>query len=158
MALFLRRLPVRLFRAVRRLGLLGRFSLLSLAAVAVLGLVLAHFVAQRIEHRALASAAEEAQLVTRFGITPQISGADLRAGLSQEAIDSLNQLLHAGYTSSPVEEIRIWNRGGRVVYANEHRLIGRSMRDPRMLDPALGGRTTTDVAADGDDGVDPRDR
>src|SRR5690242_19355649 len=102
----------------RRLGLLGRFSVLSLASLAVLGVLLAHYVGARIHDRALATSAQEAELVTRFGITPQISGTDLRSGLSPEAIDSLNQLLHAGFTSHPVEEIRIWNADERVVYSD----------------------------------------
>src|SRR4051794_3956713 len=136
----------RFARISRRLGLLGRFSLLSLGSLALIGLALAHFVGNGIHNRALASSAEEAELVTRFGITPQISGADLRSGLSAEAVDSLDALLHAGFTSHPVEEIRIWNAGGRVVYSNHTALIGTRWGGGGSLRAALGGKTVTRVA------------
>jgi diguanylate cyclase (GGDEF)-like protein len=139
----------------RRLGLLGRFSVLSLVSLAVIGLVLAHFVGNGIHNRALASSAQEAELVTRFGITPQISGTDLRNGLSPEAINSLDQLLHAGFTSHPVEEIRIWNADERVVYSDHTALIGRRWNSSGdWLHAALGGRTVTRIAnvADGQGG------
>src|SRR4051812_20102006 len=133
-------------RIARRLGLLGRFSVLSLVSLAVIGIALAHYVGNGIHERALASSAEEAELITRFGITPQISGADLRAGLSPEAVDSLDQLLHAGFTSRPVEEIRIWNADERVVYSDHTALIGRQWIGGGWLRAALRGKTVTRVA------------
>ncbi|MDT7561308.1 MAG: hypothetical protein QOI68_5788 [Pseudonocardiales bacterium] len=139
----------------RRLGLLGRFSVLSLASLAVIGLVLAHYVGNGIHDRALATSAQEAELVTRFGITPQISGTDLRNGLSPEAVNSLDQLLHAGFTSDPVEEIRIWNADERVVYSDHTALIGRRWSGSGgSLRAALGGKTVTRIAdvADSRDG------
>jgi diguanylate cyclase (GGDEF)-like protein len=143
-----RNLLARASGARHRLGLLGRFAVLSVVSLTALGIALAHFVGAGIQKRALASSAQEAELITRFGITPQISGADLRQGLSPEAIDSLDQLLHAGYTSHPVEEIRIWNADGRIVYANEAELIGRRVADARPLRQALRGRTVARVARD----------
>src|SRR4051812_20012452 len=124
MALISRILRLRANRLTERLGLLGRFSVLSLVSLAALGVVLAHFFDARIHDRALASSAQEAELITRFGITPQISGTDLSQGLSPEAINALDGLLHAGYTSYPVKEIRIWNARGRVVYSNDRKAIG----------------------------------
>jgi hypothetical protein len=134
-------LRLRAHRISRRLGLLGRFSALSLVSLAALGLVLAHFFGVRIHDRALASSAQEADLITRFGITPQISGADLSQGLSAEAIAALNQLLHAGYSSYPVQEIRIWSADGRVVYCSDSRLIGKKLPIERDLAKALAGTT-----------------
>jgi diguanylate cyclase (GGDEF)-like protein len=125
----------------RRLGLLGRFSVLSLASLAALGVVLALFFDARIHDRALASSAQEAELITRFGITPQISGADLSQGLSPEAINALDSLLHAGYTSYPVQEIRIWSAAGRVVYSNDNKMIGRTGGSGTELKEALAGKT-----------------
>jgi diguanylate cyclase (GGDEF)-like protein len=147
MPALLLRLPLYCARISRRLGLLGRFSVLSLVSLAAIGFALAHFVGNGIHDRALASSAEEAELVTRFGITPQISGTDLRTGLSPEAVDSLDQLLHAGFTTHPVEEIRIWNADDRVVYSDHTALIGRQWSSGGdWLHAALGGRTVTRVA------------
>ncbi|MEA2426569.1 MAG: hypothetical protein QOF37_197 [Thermoleophilaceae bacterium] len=141
MALLLRISRVRANRFTARLGLLGRFSVLSLVSLAALGLVLAHFFNARIQERALASSTQEAELITRFGITPQISGADLSQGLSPEAITALDQLLHAGYASYPVKEIRIWSASRRVVYSNNRQAIGASGRNVVQLPQALAGKT-----------------
>jgi diguanylate cyclase (GGDEF)-like protein len=133
---------------VRRLGLLGSFSVLSLLSVAALGLVLAHFVSQRVHERALASAAQSAELISRFGITPQISGADISKGMSPEAIDALDGLLRAGYASRPVEGIRIINASGLIVYSDQPGLIGRATADRAGFNRALGNATIARVVRD----------
>src|SRR3954453_2956560 len=87
-----------------RLGLLGRFSVLSLVCLVALGVVLAHFFSDRIHERAVASSAQEAELLANFGITPQTSGASMDTKFSPEAFAALDSLLEAGYMSNPVEE------------------------------------------------------
>src|SRR3954447_10371800 len=136
----------------RRLGLLGRFSVLSLISVVVLAFAVSYFVRERIHHRALASAAQSAELITRFGITPQISGADLREGLAPEAIDALDQLLHSGFSAHPVEEIRILNAAGRIVYSDDSALIDHKATDGAALADALAGRTVARVVPETDGG------
>src|SRR3954471_9633057 len=124
-----------------RLGLLGRFSVLSLVCLAALGLVLAHFFSGRIYERAVASAAQEAELIVNFGITPQISGADLDQKLSPEAINTLDGLLHAGYTSHPVKEIRIYSAQRSVVYSDNRKAMGTVESADAGLSAALAGRS-----------------
>jgi diguanylate cyclase (GGDEF)-like protein len=140
------RIPRARVRALAdRLGLLGRFSVLSLACLAALGLVLAHFLSNRIHDRAVASAAQEAELIVNFGITPQIAGADLGQKLSPEAINALDALLHAGYTSNPVEEIRIYSAQHRVVYSDNRKAMGTVARGDGGLDEAIRGTTHAEV-------------
>src|SRR3954447_5305849 len=131
-----------------RLGLLGRFSVLSFVCLTLLGLVLAHFMASRIQSRAVESAAQEAELVAKFGIAPQVVGADLNQKLAPEATASLDSLLHSGYTSQPVREIRVWNAHERVVYSNNHAVIGQRDSADEELKTALGGHTSAHVAPD----------
>src|SRR4051812_28247874 len=128
-----------------RLGLLGRFSVLSLVCLAALGLVLAHFFADRIHERAVASSAQEAELIVNFGITPQISGADLEQKLSPEAITALDGLLHAGYTSHPIQEIRIYSAHQRVVYSDNRKAVGSVEHDDDGLRKAIAGKTYAEV-------------
>jgi diguanylate cyclase (GGDEF)-like protein len=126
-------------------GLLGRFTLLSLLAVIVMGLVLAETLKQQIRERALANAAQSADLIARFGIQPQLAGTDLSQPLAPEAIDSLDRLLHAGYSSEPVLSITVFNRRGRVVYSSEHALIGRRFPATYEMRNAMGGRRAARV-------------
>src|SRR4051794_26063175 len=133
-----------------RLGLLGRFSVLSLVSLALLGLVLAHFFANRIHDRAVATAAQEAELMVNFGITPQLAGADLGQKMSPEAITALDSLLHAGYTSHPVKEIRIYNAHRRVVYSDNRRVVGTVEKSDSGLNTALNGTTWVEEHAQSD--------
>jgi hypothetical protein len=148
MAAISRILRVRARAVSDRLGLLGRFSVLSFVCLAALGVVLAHFMGSRIQSRAVQSAAQEAELVAKFGIAPQVIGADLNQKLAPEATAALDSLLHSGYTSQPVREIRVWNAHRQVVYSNNHSVIGQ--RDPvdRELKRALAGRISAHVAPD----------
>jgi diguanylate cyclase (GGDEF)-like protein len=128
-----------------RLGLLGRFSVLSLVSLAILGLVLAHFFSNRIHDRAVATAAQEAELMVNFGITPQLAGADLDQKMSPEAINTLDSLLHAGYTSHPVKEIRIYSAHRRVVYSDNRKAVGSVEADDSGLTSAIAGHTHAEV-------------
>jgi diguanylate cyclase (GGDEF)-like protein len=136
-----RTLVPRARRWLAGLGLLGRFSLLSVLAFLVLGAALSHLLSSQIRSRALANAVQSASLISRFGIQPQLSGVDLNQPLAPEAVTALDGLLRAGYTSEDVETIMVWNRRGQVVYSNDHRLIGRSEPGNRGLARALHGRT-----------------
>ena len=123
-----------------RLGLLGRFCVLSLAAFILIGVVLGRTLTEQIRERSFTSARDSAELVARFGIQPQLSAVDVQRGLAPEAIDSLDSLLRAGYTTDSVQTIRIWNRGHRVVYSDARDVIGsREPPEPGLSD-ALTGR------------------
>src|SRR3954447_9545217 len=148
MAAIPRILHVRARAVSERLGLLGRFSVLSFICLALVGVLLAHFMGNRIQSRAVDNAAQEAELVAKFGIAPQVIGADLNQKLAPEATTALDSLLHSGYTSQPVREIRVWNAHERVVYSNNHAAIGMVEPGDGGLRSALGGRTHAEIAAD----------
>ncbi|MEA2444582.1 MAG: hypothetical protein QOJ12_1874 [Thermoleophilales bacterium] len=122
-----------------RPGLLGRFALLSLLAVIVMGFGLAHTLKAQIRERALANAAQSADLIARFGIQPQLAGTDLGRPLAPEAVDALDSLQHAGYSSAPVLSLSVFNPDGRVVYSSDHALIGRTFGKNREIVDAMHG-------------------
>jgi diguanylate cyclase (GGDEF)-like protein len=131
-----------------RPGLLGRFALLSLLAVVAMGFGLAQTLKHQIHDRALANAAQSADLIARFGIQPQLAATDLGRPLAPEAVDALDSLLHAGYSSEPVLSVTVFNPAGRVVYSSEHDLIGRTLGDGREIAGAMNGRGTARVTSE----------
>jgi diguanylate cyclase (GGDEF)-like protein len=133
-----------------RLGLLGRFTLLSALATVALGLVLGATLESQIRSRAIADASNSAELVARFGIEPQLSAAALKQGLSPEAVEALNGLLRGGYTSSSIVAIEVKNRNGKVIYANHADQIGRVLAHDGFR-AAMAGATTGVVVHDMDD-------
>src|SRR5688572_24305983 len=104
---YVRNLGERAFSAVGRMGLMVRFSVLSLACLAVLGAYLARETGRQIHERAVAYSAEEAELITRFAVAHHVEDLDLEKPLPAERIRHLDEVLHTGYSSEPVVGVRI---------------------------------------------------
>ncbi len=143
-------MPTRSLRTtIARIGLLGRFTLLSLAATVLLGLALGDLVSHEIKARALRSAAQSAHLVASFGLQVQLSYTDLDKGTSPETIQSLDYLFLSGYQSGTLAQVEVINAQRRVIYSNNHALIGKTAPPAPGLTAALKGQTTADVVGHG---------
>jgi diguanylate cyclase (GGDEF)-like protein len=126
-------------RARMHLSLTGQVALLSLVPIVTLGFVLAQVLRSRIVTRTLADAAESAQLVAHLGIQPRLTPRELRNGLSVADIGSLDEQLRERSVRRDLARIKIWNAAGRIVYSDDHRLIGRSPGESSDLRDALEG-------------------
>jgi diguanylate cyclase (GGDEF)-like protein len=115
--------------------LLGHFSVVSFALIAVLGVVLAQVLQAQIDDRALNNAEQSAEQIMRLGIQPQISPRDLERGLAPERLRQLDRAVNVDLATGSISGLRVWNREGRVVYADEADLLG------QRLDPSAGLRT-----------------
>jgi diguanylate cyclase (GGDEF)-like protein len=123
-----------------RLSLTGQVGLLSLVPIVALGFVLARVLQTQIVQRTLADAGESAQLVARLGIQPRLTPRDLRDGLSAQGVRALDEQLRARSVTSDLARIKIWNNRGRVVYSDDHALIGRRLgKGDNDLRDALAG-------------------
>jgi diguanylate cyclase (GGDEF)-like protein len=127
-----------------KIGLLGRFSLLSLLATVLLGVALGAMLQSQLRDRAIRNNAQSAELVAHFGIQPQLTPAALTQGLSPEAVQALDGLLRSGYTDSTVVAIEVKDATGRVIYSNRPRQIGR-VHAHDAFRRALAGKTTATV-------------
>jgi diguanylate cyclase (GGDEF)-like protein len=128
-----------------RIGLLGRFTLLSLTATILLGVALGELVEHEIRTRAIGSAAHSAQLVASFGLQSQLSYTDTEQGLDPEAIPALDYLFLSGYQAGTLAKVEVINVRRRVIYSNDHTLIGKPAAPARGLDEALRGHRTAEV-------------
>jgi hypothetical protein len=123
-----------------RLSLTGQVALLSLVPIVMLGFVLARVLQTQIVQRSLADAGESAQLVARLGIQPRLTPRDLRDGLSAQGVRALDEQLRARSVTSDLARIKIWNNSGRIVYSDDHALIGRRLgQGDNDLKDALAG-------------------
>jgi len=139
-----------------KLGLLGKFALLSFAPVLALGLVLDQFLRSQIQDHAVAESRRAAVLIAELGLQPQLSSADIVNGLTAAGVTDLDRSLGPGIAESDIHAVKIWNRDGEVVYANDHTLIGVSYRLSDELEEALGGEVASEVSylAESDDEED----
>ncbi len=127
-------------RGLPRLSLTQQVALLSLIPIVALGFVLARVLQAQIVARAVADAAQSAQLVARLGIQPQLTPDDLRNGLSPARVQTLDRQLSARSTTQDLARIKIWNTRHEVVYSDLHSLIGRTIEPSDDLLNALAGR------------------
>jgi diguanylate cyclase (GGDEF)-like protein len=126
-------------RGHARLSLTGQVALWSLVPVIVLGFVLARVLQTQIEQRTLADADQSAQLVARLGVQPWLTPRDLHEGLTAQSIHALDVQLRTRSVSD-LARIKIWSAAGRIVYSDDHALIGRSLgADDDDLHDALAG-------------------
>jgi predicted signal transduction protein with EAL and GGDEF domain len=116
-----------------------KVALLSLVPILLLGFVLARVLQDQIVARAVADASQSAQLLARIGIQPQLTALDLRRGLDGAQIQGLDRQLQARSVTQDLARIKIWNADYRVIYSDDHGLIGRTLPPSDDLRHALAG-------------------
>jgi diguanylate cyclase (GGDEF)-like protein len=121
------------------LSLTQQVALLSLVPVIALGFILSHVLETQIVTRTLADANKSAELIARIGIQPRLSPRDLRDGLSAQGVRALDQQLRARSVTHDLARIKIWNARDRVIYSDDHSLIGRTLAPSDDLRDALAG-------------------
>ena len=127
----------------RNLGLLGHFSVVSLVLIVALGVALGATLRSQIDDRALRNAEESAEQVARIGIQPQLSPTDLERGIAPERLRDLDSAVREDLSTGNLAGLRVWNRDGRVVYADEGTLVGQQLEPSEGLLTALSGTTSS---------------
>lgn len=142
---------------VPHVGFVGRFALLSAAAVAVLGLVLARVEAEHERSSAQNDAAVSAQLLVQVGLQPHIQRSDMEQGLPSSTVASLDAAFQAGLADGQLVRIKLWSASAEVLYSDEHALIGQTFPIEGDLQEGLDGELTAEVShLDKQENVDER--
>ncbi len=105
--------------------LFARFALTGLAAMIVIGAVAFVIVRHSATSGAIRQAKELAQLAGRGIAEPQITPGVLRG--DPDALARLDRAVRERILrGTPIVRVKIWDSGGRIVYSDAHRLIGRA--------------------------------
>ncbi len=127
-------------RWIGHLTLTRQVALLSLVPIVALGLILARVLQGQIVERSLADADQSAQLIARIGIQPRLTPHDLRYGMSAAGVRALDEQLRTRSVTQDLARIKIWNAHDKVIYSDDHELIGRTLPPSDDLLDALAGR------------------
>src|SRR3981081_1854646 len=127
------------------IGSLVRFGLLALVPVVALGAVLAHVLNADVQQRNLETSRSTATLITQVGIQPLFNAQQLNDRLTPAEIAQIDDKLQGAAVSQEVRRIKVWNRGGTIVYSDNHALIGRTFPLDADLSKALGGRASASI-------------
>jgi diguanylate cyclase (GGDEF)-like protein len=129
-----------------RHGLVGKFALLSAAAVLLLGIGLARMESGLIRNRALQTARDSAQLVAQVALQSSLQPSDLKNGLTVPEIAELDDSLAEGSTGNTIARVKIWSGDGTIVYSDDPSLIGKKFPMEPDLRDALHGETSSDIS------------
>src|SRR5687768_9982342 len=127
------------------LGLLGKFAVMSIVPILLLGLLLAHTLKSRIREQVLDNSKHAAELIARLGIQPLLRPSDLGRGLEPNRFRILDNTLRAALLGEEVARIKIWNRDSRVVYSDDSKIVGRTFAASSGLKSALQGQVSGHV-------------
>ena len=129
------------------MSLLGKVALLSLVPVVALGVTLGILLNNLIRDQVLNNAKESAVLVSRMGIQPLLSPEDVEQGLSWQRLWTFDKALTSSGLNKRVEQIKIYNRAGDVVYSDNKALIGPSSEDGDGFERALKGDVEVELVS-----------
>lgn len=122
-----------------RLSLTRQVALLSLLPMLALGFILARVLQMQIVDRTLADATRSARIIAHFGVQPKLTPQTMRNGLSRAEIADLDMQLSAPRVGEDLARIKVWNAKHRVIYSEDHSLIGRTLQPSDDLEAALAG-------------------
>lgn len=126
----------RRLRGVLHPGFLTTFTIAGLVSIVGLALVLSHVVGQQIRDDQLTSAKQSSQLLAESAIAPTLLAQVASGKVDFRRFDAI---LVAAKPSAGFDTVVILSPSGRVLYANDHRLIGRTSGLPAIATQALDG-------------------
>jgi len=118
---------------VRRL--FAVYAAASLVPVVLLGLVLMWVLNDRASSDGLAQGRDKADLIARVSVAPQLSDADLRAGLTDAERTALKRTVGQAIADQQVLRLRLRDLAGTIVYADDGTTGG---ADDESLEAARG--------------------
>jgi two-component system, NarL family, sensor kinase len=107
-------------RGVRRV--VSRFALSGLGALILLGAAGVYVLRHTGRSEAIRNAKEVAQVAGRGVVEPALTPALMRG--DPRAIASVDRAVRRGVLNGNVVRVKVWTPSGRIVYSDEHRLIG----------------------------------
>src|SRR5436190_18670898 len=123
---------------------LVEFGVVCLVPIVLIGLFLMQTLKSNVEGRALSNAREQARLVADVGLSTPLAGVDdLSRGLTTGQLQDVDRQLASIRSGNTLQRALIRNREGRVVYANDHSLIGQTNAPAGARNAALGAISST---------------
>src|SRR3954454_22177535 len=116
----------------------------------VLGLILSATLKSTIRDHEVSSARQDAQVVSYVAVQNALSDApDLSHGLTSPQQTALDRAINQAQGGTAVNRAILRNREGRIVYADDHSLVGKLQPGGTENRAALNGEIVSKVAAGG---------
>ena len=129
-------------------GLLGRFALLTLVVLIVVGIVFAMLLTKTIRRGELQQAAQVAAVLSDATMGDVLAGDDVRDGLSKASIVELNMRLARAQGRASIVAASVIRADGVVVYSTDTSQIGTTKAPTTGFSTALSGVPHGEFIAD----------
>lgn len=130
---------------MRKVGLVTKFVLLSLALICALGVILARELGNDIRSRALKGATQTAVVSSELGFLPELTVADIGDEMPLATRGRLGGRLSGGTLGRDVIRIKIFNRQGKVLFSDDPTIVGEVFPIKPELASALRGKAAADI-------------
>src|SRR5206468_12210475 len=102
---------------------LAQFVLSGFIAVALLGIVAVEIMRRQGTNEAIRDAKQVTQLAGNGLVAPNITPGLLKENPAD--IRKMDDIVHRSIIRGSVVRVKVWDRTGKIVYSDEHRLIGK---------------------------------
>ncbi len=129
-----------------RWSLAREFMLVSLFVLLGSGLVMGVWVGKQMERSALDENAAISSVFVDGIVSPYLQPLAARDSLDEGDVGALDRLLNTGPLRQRIVTLKIWSRGGEVLYSPDPALIGRSYPIDDDLERALAGTVAAEIS------------
>ena len=127
-------------------SLLTSFSILGAFITVVIAIIFAWSLENLLEQNTLQQEAHSAADQVALVVSPNLSLADLSAPLESVRFAQIDALIRKDILHGHIVHVKIWNKGGMVVYSDEKNLAGQYFPVSDELEKALGGEIAAEVS------------
>ena len=128
------------------MSLLARFTLASFLITLAIAMGLAWRLESALERDALSAVAQNTADQATHILNKNLTAADLAAPLRGKRYDEIDALIHNTLLSADIVRIKIWNRDGLLVYADDKNIVGKAFPIEVDLQEAFSGEIATDIS------------
>jgi hypothetical protein len=126
-------------------NLLVQFSIASFIILAIIAVLLANVLADKIQAHAVEDLMDEAVGASSGRLLNAITPADLEAPMIGERYDRFHEFVQRAIVSDHTARVKLWAKDGTVIYSNDPAGVGEKFPSQENLMKALAGKNAVEI-------------
>jgi signal transduction histidine kinase len=126
-------------------NLLVQFSIARFIILAIIAVLLANFLADKIQAHAVEDLMDEAVGASSGRLLNAITPADLEARMIGERYDRFHEFVQRAIVSDRTARVKLWAKDGTVIYSNDPAGVGEKFPSQENLMKALAGKNAVEI-------------
>ncbi|WP_161496713.1 HD-GYP domain-containing protein [Clostridium thermosuccinogenes] len=131
---------------MRRLSLLRYFTIYSLIAFVITGVVLSFFISNHIKNDQLENTREITRLTLNALLKKELAPDDFSSTLSKEKLDTLQIKFNQVIEATDIIMIKIWDKNGNILYSSNSSLTSQNFAIDKELKEALCNKSIIKIS------------